>query len=196
MRFVKSQRGSSKCGGVGVEGSISASAMCVWNLTASAPAPAAASIRRSARSISPLWLLPISAITKTCGPSDFPAIFTGSLYRGAPEPPAAAQLLAQLGAVALEARDVVAEACFVLPRPRGEVERVLRLVALGRVEDVRLEERDVVELRAQPLDQQRPGALPVDRPVRPPGPDLRHRLREQWMAGDAADHGVRDAAGV
>ena len=48
IRFVNSQRGSSKCGGVGVEGSISASAMCVWNLTASAPASAAASISRSA----------------------------------------------------------------------------------------------------------------------------------------------------
>ena len=48
MRFVNSQRGSSKCGGVGVEGSISASAMWVWNLTASAPASAAASISRSA----------------------------------------------------------------------------------------------------------------------------------------------------
>ena len=63
MRFVNSQRGSSKCGGVGVEGSISASAMCVWNLTASAPASAAASISRSAWRIEPSWLLPISAMT-------------------------------------------------------------------------------------------------------------------------------------
>ena len=44
IRFVNSYRGSSKCGGVGVEGSISASAMCVWNFTASAPASAAASM--------------------------------------------------------------------------------------------------------------------------------------------------------
>ena len=48
IRLVNSKRGSSKCGGVGVEGSISASAMCVWNLTAPAPASAAATIRRSA----------------------------------------------------------------------------------------------------------------------------------------------------
>ena len=76
MRFVNSQRGSSKCGGVGVEGSISASAMCVWNLTASAPASAAASISRSAWRIEPSWLLPISAMTKTRGPSALPAICT------------------------------------------------------------------------------------------------------------------------
>ena len=78
MRLVNSQRGSSKCGGVGVEGSISASAMWVWNLTASAPASAAASISRSACRIEPSWLLPISAMTSAgCpGPSSLPAIST------------------------------------------------------------------------------------------------------------------------
>ena len=64
IRFVNSQRGSGKWGGVGVEGCISASAMWVWNLTASAPASAAASISRSAWWTLPSWLLPISAMTR------------------------------------------------------------------------------------------------------------------------------------
>ena len=41
-----------------------ASALKVWNFTASAPASAAASTRRSARSSEPLWLTPASAMTK------------------------------------------------------------------------------------------------------------------------------------
>jgi hypothetical protein len=41
----------------------SASAMCVWNLTASAPAAAAASISRRATSRSRSWFAPASAMT-------------------------------------------------------------------------------------------------------------------------------------
>src|SRR4030067_118803 len=40
------------------------SALKLWNFTASAPASAAASIRRSAMSKSPLWLLPASAVRR------------------------------------------------------------------------------------------------------------------------------------
>ena len=41
----------------------------IWNLAQSAPAAWAASISRSASSTSPLWLLPISAITKLGSPA-------------------------------------------------------------------------------------------------------------------------------
>src|SRR3990170_9017488 len=44
------------------------SALKLWNFTASAPASAAASIRRSAMSKSPLWLLPASATMKHRSP--------------------------------------------------------------------------------------------------------------------------------
>ena len=69
IRRVNSKRGSSKWGGVGVDGSISALAMWVWNFTASAPASAAASIRAFACPMLPSWLLPISAITKAGAPA-------------------------------------------------------------------------------------------------------------------------------
>src|SRR4051794_5552684 len=49
---------------VGASGATRRSVTQVWNLTASAPASAAASTRRFASSRSPLWLTPASAMTK------------------------------------------------------------------------------------------------------------------------------------
>ena len=61
----------------------SASARWVWNLTASAPACTAALIISLAMFRSPLWLMPISAMTKVGwpGPTARPAISTAWLIR-------------------------------------------------------------------------------------------------------------------
>ena len=69
---------------VGAPGEARAAGSKVWNLTASAPAAAAASISRAAIAGSPLWLTPASAITNT-GPSPIrrSPIGTGRMGRAA-----------------------------------------------------------------------------------------------------------------
>ena len=210
MRLVNSQRGSSKCGGVGVEGNISASVMWVWNLTASAPASPAASISRSAWRIEPSWLLPISAMTNTRGPRGFPAICTAVTVpppgrRSAASSRPSRRRRASSAASARPRGRSPGRArrgpdrCAGRPRPSTTAPRDGTRTRPARARSRRrrrLEERDAVDVAADPLDQQRPRALAVDRPVGRPRAHLRHRPRQQRVARDGADHGVRHPARV
>src|SRR5688572_31914138 len=68
MRLMRPKSDSLRYTAVSETLSISASARCVWNFTASTPASAAASTRAWARAMSPSWLMPASAMMKTFSP--------------------------------------------------------------------------------------------------------------------------------
>src|SRR5688572_24850582 len=68
MRLMRPKSDSFRYTAVSETSSISASARCVWNFTASTPASAAASTSSWARAMSPSWLMPASAMMKTFSP--------------------------------------------------------------------------------------------------------------------------------